>query len=162
MAVTNKFQRLRGGPCKIFFNKAKKWQSMEGVWAEMEKVFNAQLDGKLYSCCVCGTHLALADDLISKVYLFSLSIDITSFPAFPAGILEVCVCVCVCARARVCIFGFNLIFQLISFVVRVILMPLLNFVRIIVKNSRLFVWLIWGDIGSLWRCIDYIMIKEKA
>ncbi|KAM0943745.1 putative Yippee family protein [Dioscorea sansibarensis] len=39
---------------------------MEGVWAEMEKVFNAQLDGKLYSCCVCGTHLALADDLISK------------------------------------------------------------------------------------------------
>lgn len=42
---------------------------MEGAWAEMEKV-NVELDGKLYSCRGCGTHLALADDLISKVYPF--------------------------------------------------------------------------------------------
>ncbi|XP_039130988.1 protein yippee-like At5g53940 isoform X1 [Dioscorea cayenensis subsp. rotundata] len=33
----------------------------------MEKV-NVELDGKLYSCRGCGTHLALADDLISKDY----------------------------------------------------------------------------------------------
>ncbi|KAH7675526.1 putative Yippee-type zinc-binding protein [Dioscorea alata] len=35
---------------------------------EMGRIFIVELDGKLYRCRVCGTHLALAEDLISKAF----------------------------------------------------------------------------------------------
>ena len=91
---------------------------------KMGRIFVVELDGKLYRCHICGTHLALADDLISKVYRFTLSIDITSFLAFLAVIPEVCVFQ----------FDFNLIVQLIVIVLHVILMFFVSFVVVIVKN----------------------------
>ncbi|KAL8470391.1 hypothetical protein ACS0TY_033027 [Phlomoides rotata] len=45
----------------------------------MGRIFEVTLEGKIYSCKHCGTHLALTDDIVSKsfhcrhgrAYLFS-------------------------------------------------------------------------------------------
>ncbi|XP_054812691.1 protein yippee-like At5g53940 [Prosopis cineraria] len=56
----------------------------------MGRIFVVELDGRSYRCKFCKTHLALADDLISrafncrrgKAYLFSNVVNVT------AGVLE--------------------------------------------------------------------------
>lgn len=40
----------------------------------MGRLFAVTLEGRIYSCKHCGTHLALSDDVVSKVFmLFSYS-----------------------------------------------------------------------------------------
>ncbi|KAI3458540.1 hypothetical protein Pfo_015203 [Paulownia fortunei] len=51
----------------------------------MGRVFVVTLEGKIYSCKHCGTHLALSDDIMSKsfhcrhgkAYLFSKVVNVT-------------------------------------------------------------------------------------
>ncbi|KAK4436522.1 protein yippee-like [Sesamum alatum] len=51
----------------------------------MGRVFEVTLEGKIYSCKHCGTHLALAEDIVSKsfhcrhgkAYLFSKVVNVT-------------------------------------------------------------------------------------
>ncbi|KAJ4733477.1 Protein yippee-like [Rhynchospora pubera] len=52
----------------------------------MGKLFLIELEGKIYSCKHCGTHFALADDIISKnfhcrhgkAYLYNKVVNVTS------------------------------------------------------------------------------------
>ncbi|XP_031110396.1 protein yippee-like [Ipomoea triloba] len=54
----------------------------------MGRLFVSTLEGKIYSCKHCGTHLALSDDIVSKsfhcrhgkAYLFSKVVNVTSGP----------------------------------------------------------------------------------
>lgn len=41
-----------------------------GVGDEMGRLFCLQLEGKMYSCKHCQTHLALCEDIVSKVLIF--------------------------------------------------------------------------------------------
>ncbi|KAL6503735.1 hypothetical protein OROGR_025658 [Orobanche gracilis] len=51
----------------------------------MGRVFAVSLEGKIYSCKHCGTHLALTDDVVSKsfhcrhgrAYLFNKVVNVT-------------------------------------------------------------------------------------
>ncbi|KAH6804334.1 Yippee family putative zinc-binding protein [Perilla frutescens var. frutescens] len=51
----------------------------------MGRVFVVSLEGKIYSCKYCGTHLALSDDIVSKsfqsrhgkAYLFNKVVNVT-------------------------------------------------------------------------------------
>ncbi|KAL8462970.1 hypothetical protein ACS0TY_033832 [Phlomoides rotata] len=51
----------------------------------MGRIFEVTLEGKIYSCKHCGTHLALTDDIVSKsfhcrhgrAYLFSKVVNVT-------------------------------------------------------------------------------------
>ncbi|XP_010272366.1 PREDICTED: protein yippee-like At5g53940 isoform X2 [Nelumbo nucifera] len=50
----------------------------------MGRIFLVELDGRVYKCKFCGSHLALADDLVSKsfhcrrgkAYLFNIVVNI--------------------------------------------------------------------------------------
>lgn len=44
---------------------------------KMGKLFLIELEGKIYSCKHCGTHFALADDIISKVSPFLIPLQST-------------------------------------------------------------------------------------
>ncbi|KAL3652580.1 hypothetical protein CASFOL_002261 [Castilleja foliolosa] len=54
----------------------------------MGRIFVIDLDGRTYSCKFCKTHLALADELVSrafhcrrgKAYLFNSAVNITTGP----------------------------------------------------------------------------------
>lgn len=53
------------------------------------------LEGKIYSCKHCRTHLALCEDVVSKVFVFfSFFFFLTSDLLFSCGIF---IWVCVCA-----------------------------------------------------------------
>ncbi|XP_075496828.1 protein yippee-like isoform X2 [Primulina tabacum] len=51
----------------------------------MGRIFAVTLEGKIYSCKHCGTHLALSEDIVSKsfqckhgkAYLFSKAVNVT-------------------------------------------------------------------------------------
>lgn len=48
-----------------------------GIRVTSEKMGMIELKGKIYSCKHCGTHFALADDIISKVSPFLIPLQST-------------------------------------------------------------------------------------
>lgn len=62
-----------------------------GKGTEMGRLFLVQLEGKMYSCKHCQTHLALFEDILSKVFfLFFLFFCVFTCIAIPVDILIDC------------------------------------------------------------------------
>lgn len=70
---------------------------------EMGRLFVVTLDGSIYSCKHCKTHLALSDDIISKVHSQFKCVFIN----YAYVINNACVCLCVWANEMVWIQHVN-------------------------------------------------------